>query len=44
MAEASYISIDNGNEVPGRTNYLDVYEKRNGRWVAIAAHVTFLGQ
>jgi len=44
MAEASFISLDNGKEVPGRTNYLDVYEKRNGRWVAIAAHVTFLGQ
>lgn len=44
MAEASFISIDNDREVPGRTNYLDVYEKRNGRWVVIAAHVTFLGQ
>jgi uncharacterized protein (TIGR02246 family) len=44
MAEASFISMENGKEVPGRTNYLDVYEKRNGRWVAIAAHVTFLGQ
>jgi ketosteroid isomerase-like protein len=44
MAEASFISLENGKEVPGRTNYLDVYEKRNGRWVAIAAHVTFLGQ
>ena len=44
MAEASFISLDNGKEVSGRTNYLDVYEKRNGRWVAIAAHVTFLGQ
>ena len=44
MAEASFVSIDNGKEAPGRTNYLDVYEKRNGRWVAIAAHVTYLGQ
>ena len=44
MAEASFVTNDNGKEVPGRTNYLDVYEKRNGRWVAIAAHVTFLGQ
>lgn len=44
MAEASFVSLDNGKEVPGRTNYLDVYEKRNGRWVAIAAHVTYLGQ
>jgi ketosteroid isomerase-like protein len=44
MAEASFVSLENGKEVPGRTNYLDVYEKRNGTWVAIAAHVTFLGQ
>ena len=44
MAEASFVSVDNGKEVPGRTNYLDVYEKRNGRWVVIAAHVTYLGQ
>jgi len=44
MSEASFVSIDNGKEAPGRTNYLDVYEKRNGRWVAIAAHVTYLGQ
>jgi len=27
----------------GMTDYLDVYEKRNGRWLAIAAHVTYLG-
>jgi len=44
MAEASFVSVDNGKETPGRTNYLDVYEKRKGRWVAIAAHVTYLGQ
>lgn len=44
MAEASFVAVDNGKEVPGRTNYLDVYEKRKGRWVAIAAHVTYLGQ
>lgn len=44
MAEASFVAVDNGKDVPGRTNYLDVYEKRKGRWVAIAAHVTFLGQ
>jgi len=44
MAEASFVSVNNGKEVPGRANYLDVYEKRKGRWVAIAAHVTYLGQ
>jgi uncharacterized protein (TIGR02246 family) len=25
-----------------RTNYMDVYEKRRGRWYAVAAHVTLL--
>jgi len=25
-----------------RTCYMDVYEKRNGRWYAVAAHVTLL--
>ncbi|MBN9381810.1 MAG: nuclear transport factor 2 family protein [Chitinophagaceae bacterium] len=44
MAEASFVAVDNGKDVPGRTNYMDVYEKRKGRWVAIAAHVTYLGQ
>lgn len=44
FAEASFVTVDNGKEVTGRTSYLDIYEKRNGRWVAIAAHVTYLGQ
>ena len=44
FAEASFVTLDNGKEVSGRTSYLDVYEKRHGRWVAIAAHVTYLGQ
>ena len=46
FAEASFVTVDNANgkEETGRTSYLDVYEKRHGRWVAIAAHVTFLGQ
>jgi len=44
FAEASFITVDNGKETPGRTSYLDIYEKRHGRWVAIAAHVTYLGQ
>ena len=25
-----------------KTCYMDVYEKRNGRWQAVAAHVTRL--
>ena len=46
FAEASFVTVDNANgkETPGRTSYLDIYEKRHGRWVAIAAHVTYLGQ
>jgi ketosteroid isomerase-like protein len=46
FAEASFVTVDNasGKVVSGRTNYLDVYEKRQGRWVAIAAHVTYLGK
>jgi hypothetical protein len=34
---------DNTKKITGKTDYLDVYEKRKGRWVAIAAHVTYLG-
>jgi uncharacterized protein (TIGR02246 family) len=46
FAEASFVTVDNtsGKEMSGRTNYLDVYEKRDGRWVAIAAHVTYPGK
>ncbi len=46
FAEASFVTVDNadGKEATGRTSYLDIYEKRHGRWVAIAAHVTYLGQ
>ena len=44
MARASFVSTDNnGKKTKGTTDYLDVYEKRNGRWVAIAAHVIYLG-
>jgi uncharacterized protein (TIGR02246 family) len=31
-----------GKVTTGHTCYLDVYEKRNGRWFCIAAHVTSL--
>ena len=44
VAQASFVTRDDGKEVAGRTNYLDVYEKREGKWVAIAAHVTYIGQ
>jgi ketosteroid isomerase-like protein len=32
----------NGQTITVRTCYLDVYEKRKGRWYAVAAHVTLL--
>jgi ketosteroid isomerase-like protein len=41
-AKASFTFMDQGKEVLSQTSYLDVYEKRNGKWVAIAAHVTLL--
>jgi uncharacterized protein (TIGR02246 family) len=32
----------NGKASTARTDYMDVYEKRHGRWYAVAAHVTLL--
>jgi uncharacterized protein (TIGR02246 family) len=43
LARAVFTSEDKGKKTSGKTDYLDVYEKRKGRWVAIAAHVTYLG-
>jgi uncharacterized protein (TIGR02246 family) len=42
-ARAVFTTEDNTKKTTGKTDYLDVYEKRKGRWVAIAAHVTYLG-
>jgi ketosteroid isomerase-like protein len=42
-ARCSFTINTEGKETKGRTDYLDVYEKRNGRWWAIAAHVNYLG-
>jgi uncharacterized protein (TIGR02246 family) len=42
-ARAVFTTNDNGKQTTGKTDYLDVYEKRRGRWVAIAAHVIYLG-
>jgi uncharacterized protein (TIGR02246 family) len=39
----TFMAMDNGKETTGRTCYQDAYIKRNGRWFAVAAHVTFLG-
>jgi uncharacterized protein (TIGR02246 family) len=44
MARAAFVSADStGKETKGKSDYLDVYEKRKGHWVAIAAHVIYLG-
>ena len=39
---SNFILIVDGKEVNGRNCYQDVYVKRNGRWYAVAAHVTLL--
>jgi ketosteroid isomerase-like protein len=41
-ARAAFTYEEKGKKITGKTDYLDVYEKRKGRWVAIAAHVTAL--
>jgi len=41
-AVASSTIKDGGKTETIRTNYMDVYEKRKGRWYAVAAHVTLL--
>ncbi len=41
-ARAVFAMYNNGQTTTGKTDYLDVYEKRKGRWVAVAAHVTSL--
>lgn len=33
----------NGKQMTGKNSYQDVYQKRKGKWVAVAAHVTSLG-
>jgi ketosteroid isomerase-like protein len=43
LARAVFTTDENGKKTTGKTNYLDVYEKRKDRWVAVAAHVTYLG-
>ena len=42
-ARAVFATESNGKQAIGKTDYLDVYQKRQGRWVAVAAHVTALG-
>jgi len=42
-AQATFTVKASGETSTGSTNYMDVYEKRNGRWYAVAAHVTSVG-
>ena len=41
-AHITFTFILNGKVTTGHTGYLDVYQKRKGTWVCIAAHVTSL--
>ena len=42
MAHVSFTFALDGKVTTGHTGYLDVYEKRKGNWVCIAAHDTSL--
>jgi uncharacterized protein (TIGR02246 family) len=42
MAHVTFTVTADGKTTTGHTGYLDVYEKRNGKWVCIAAHITGL--
>ncbi len=41
-AKASFTFKSGDKETSGKTCYMDVYEKRAGKWVAVAAHVSSL--
>jgi len=41
-AYITFILKDNGKDVIGKNCYQDVYIKRKGKWMAVAAHVTLL--
>jgi ketosteroid isomerase-like protein len=43
-AQATAIGKGNGKTTTVRTCYLDVYEKRKGRWYAVASQVALLGE
>ncbi|MES2277309.1 MAG: nuclear transport factor 2 family protein [Bacteroidota bacterium] len=43
-AEATAVAKANGKVSTVRTCYLDVYEKRKGRWYAVASQVTLLSE
>ncbi len=42
VAQVEFTMVVNGKETTIKNNYMDIYEKRDGRWIAIAAHVTRL--
>jgi len=39
---STFVYKFDGNQMTGITSYQDIYAKRKGRWVAVAAHVTGL--
>ena len=41
-AYATFTMKTDGKEVTAKNCYQDIYVKRNGNWVAVAAHVTLL--
>lgn len=43
-AQATAVGKVDGKASTVRTCYLDVYEKRNGRWYAVASQVAVLGE
>lgn len=42
VAVVEFTIMVNGKETTVKNNYMDIYEKRDGRWLAIAAHVARL--
>ncbi len=36
----TFVLINDGKNMTGKNSYQDVYIKRNGRWLALSAHVT----
>ena len=41
-AYTNFVFKMDGKEMTGKNCYMDVYQKRKGKWVAVAAHVTSL--
>lgn len=44
FCNTTFVQKINNKEVTGRNCYMDVYAKRNGKWYAVAGHVTLLSK